>query len=80
MINWFKSRQHITELAKQLDELALQQMNQTERNNQVIADVEAVFKNVYPFNFTIKPFGSRITGLTTKDSADLDLFIDTSKF
>lgn len=79
MINWFKSPNYIDTVAHQLDNLAKEQMDETERTQEVITDVEKVFKKVYPFNFSIKPFGSRITGLTTNDTADLDLFIDTSK-
>lgn len=45
----------------------------------VIEDVENVFNQIYKGHVDVIMFGSRATGLATKDTSDIDLFIDTSK-
>lgn len=45
--------------------------------NIVLESLENIIKEFYPKKFTIKLFGSRVTGLATGTSNDMDVFIDT---
>ncbi|XP_044729393.1 terminal uridylyltransferase Tailor-like [Chrysoperla carnea] len=43
----------------------------------VLESLENIIKEFYPKKFTIKLFGSRVTGLATGTTNDMDVFIDT---
>lgn len=77
--NLFKSQSYVIKWGEDLEKLANEQIEREYRNDTVIKDVEDIFINIYKGLINIIMYGSRVTGLATKDTSDIDILIDTSK-
>lgn len=76
---FFGTSKSLIDFGAELEELSNEQCLKKDRNESVKYDLSTSFKNVYQGEFRVVLYGSRASGLATRDSADLDILFDTSR-